>query len=146
MRPRSYARKPTDAHTSSRTHLRAHTYIHPCTHMYAHVRTYTRTRRKFSNNESALQHCQTDFHHQSDTIHFYYPFTVQSISILAPHWLRHLYKLSASDNICYIFPTIFQPFTIIQSSVYPSLAYLPFIITTTHHLAQPIRASYSIFI
>ena len=38
MRPRSYARKPTDAHTSSRTHLRAHTYIHPCTHMYARIR------------------------------------------------------------------------------------------------------------
>ena len=38
MRPRSYARKPTDAHTSSRTHPRAHTYIHPCTHMYASIR------------------------------------------------------------------------------------------------------------
>ena len=38
MRPRSYARKPTDAHTSSRTHPRAHTYIHPCTHTYARIR------------------------------------------------------------------------------------------------------------
>ena len=38
MRPRSYARKPTDAHTSSRTHLRTYTYIHPCTHTYARIR------------------------------------------------------------------------------------------------------------
>ena len=38
MRPRSYARKPTDAHTSSRTHPRTHTYIHPCTHTYARIR------------------------------------------------------------------------------------------------------------
>ena len=38
MRPRSYARKPTDAHMSSRTHPRAHTYIHPCTHTYARIR------------------------------------------------------------------------------------------------------------
>ena len=35
MRPRSYARKPTDAYMSSRTHPHAHTYIHPCTHTYA---------------------------------------------------------------------------------------------------------------
>ena len=34
MRPRSYARSPTDAHTSSRTHPRAHT----CTHTYARIR------------------------------------------------------------------------------------------------------------
>ena len=38
MRPRSYARKPTDARMSSRTHPRAHTYIHPCTHTYARIR------------------------------------------------------------------------------------------------------------
>ena len=38
MRPRSYARKPTDAHTSSRTHLRTYTYIHPYTHTYARIR------------------------------------------------------------------------------------------------------------
>ena len=38
MRPRSYARKPTDAHMSSRTHIRAHTYIRPCTHVYARIR------------------------------------------------------------------------------------------------------------
>ena len=40
MRPRSYARKPTDAHTSSRTHPHAHTYIHPCTHVYAHAKEF----------------------------------------------------------------------------------------------------------
>ena len=38
MRPRSYARKPTDAHTSSRTHSRTYTYIHPRMHMYARIR------------------------------------------------------------------------------------------------------------
>ena len=38
MRPRSYARKPTDVHTSSRTHSRTYTYIHPCTHTYARIR------------------------------------------------------------------------------------------------------------
>ena len=38
MRPRSYARKPTDAHISSRTHSRTYTYIHPCTHTYARIR------------------------------------------------------------------------------------------------------------
>ena len=38
MRPRSYARKPTDAHTSSRTHSRTYTYIHPRTHVYARIR------------------------------------------------------------------------------------------------------------
>ena len=38
MRPRSYARKPTDARMSSRTHPHAHTYIHPCTHTYARIR------------------------------------------------------------------------------------------------------------
>ena len=38
MRPRSYARKPTDAHTYSRTHPRTHTYIHPCPHTYARIR------------------------------------------------------------------------------------------------------------
>ena len=39
MRPRTCARKPTDAHTSSRTHIRAHTYIRPCTHVYARIRS-----------------------------------------------------------------------------------------------------------
>ena len=39
MRPRSYARKPTDAHTSSRTHPRTHTYIYPCTPTYTRIRT-----------------------------------------------------------------------------------------------------------
>ena len=38
MRPRSYARKPTDARMSSRTHPRAHTYIHQCTRVYARIR------------------------------------------------------------------------------------------------------------
>ena len=38
MRPRSYARRLTDAHMYSRTRLRTYTYIHPCTHTYARIR------------------------------------------------------------------------------------------------------------
>ena len=38
MRPCSCARRPTDAHMSSRTRSRTHTYIHPCTHTYARIR------------------------------------------------------------------------------------------------------------
>ena len=38
MRPCSCARRPTDAHMSSRTHPHAHTYIRPCMHMYARIR------------------------------------------------------------------------------------------------------------
>ena len=104
MRPCSCARRPTDAHMSSRTH--PHVY----TPMYAHVRTYTRTRRKFSDIKSTLQHCQTEFLHQSDTIHFYYPIAVQSISILAPHWLHTLYKLSSFVTH---FPPIYHSLAII---------------------------------
>lgn len=123
MRPRSYERRPTDAHTSSRTHLR----------------TYTRTRRKFSDNKSALQHCQTEFNHQSDTIHFYYPIAVQSIFILTPHWLRHLYKLSISVTHL---PSISNYLPTIQSS----LTHLP---NYSHLLSLPpiiSHASYTIFI
>ena len=85
----------------------AHTHAH--IHIYTHVRTYSRTRRKFSDNKSALQHCQTEFHHHSNSIHFYYPITVQSVSILAPHWLRHLYKLLSSTIICYTFTIHYHP-------------------------------------
>ena len=130
MRPRSYARKPTDAYTSSRTHTR--TYIY--TPMYAHVRTYTRTRRNFSDNKSALQHYQTDFHHQSDTIHFYYPITVQSISILKPHWLRHLYKLLSSvTHLLHIY----HPLPPIRDH-YPTIHHLSIIyhLISLHHLTH----------
>ena len=112
-------------HTSTRT------YIYTPTH--ARVRTYTRTRRKFSDNESALQYYQTEFHHQSVSIHFYCPMAVQSVSTLAPHWLRHLYKPSASvthlpsiNNHC---PTIRQQFNHLLSQ-------LSYIITTDHHLTH----------
>ena len=84
------------------------------TPMYAHVRTYTHTRMSFSDNKSALQHYQTEFHHQSDTIYFYYPLTVQSVSILEPHWLRNLYKLLSFIThfplIYHSLAIIFQPF------------------------------------
>ena len=112
--------------------------------MYTHVRTYTHTRRNFSNNKSALQHCQTEFHHQSDTIHFYYPITVQSISILAPHWLRHLYK-----PLPYVthLPLIYHPFAIIfyLPTIYQLLVTHPSLITL-HHLARVIFHLYLISI
>ena len=132
----------------AQTHGRAYVQPHAPTHIYVytpmrtHVRTYTRTRRNFSDNKYALQHYQTEFHHQSDTIHFYYLITVQSISILAPHWRRHLYKLSTIVIICCTFtsiinhyPTIRHPFN--HLSLISHLLSLPFIIA---------RTSYSIFI
>ena len=67
--------------------LRIYAHVRARTHVYAHAK-------KFSDIKSALQHYQTEFHHQSDSIHFYYPITVQFIYILEPHWQRHLYKLS----------------------------------------------------
>lgn len=136
MCPCTYARRPTDAHTSSRTHPRTHTYIHP----YTHVRTYTRTRRKFSDTKSALQHYQTEFHHQSDSNHFYYPITVQSVSILAPPSIHYLYKASESVIIYYTLssirnhlPTIYQPSDIYLLLISHSLS-LPTIILHLFHL------------
>ena len=86
------------AQTHGCAYVQPHTPTRPYvyTPMYVHVRTYTRTRENFSDSKTALQHCQTEFNHQSDTIQLYYPITVQSISILIPHWQRHLYKLSTS--------------------------------------------------
>ena len=127
----------------------AHTHAH--IRIYTHVRTYTRTRRKFSDTKSALQHCQTEFHHQSDTIHFYYPIAVQSISMLAPHWLHHLYKLSATIVIWHPLSSVFQLSannSIISRSsliyyhcrpssrtVHPRIIFYLYPITTpTHHL------------
>lgn len=110
------------------------TRIRPAARTYAHIRTYTRTRRKFSDIKSVLQHCQTEFHHQSDTIHFYYPITVQSISILAPYWHHHLYKPSLSVIIFHSFTTIFQ-----LSANYSSLTHLP-IRFPSHHNPPSSRA------
>ena len=106
------------AQTHGRAYVQPHTPTHPYvyTPMYAHVHTYTRTRKKFSDIKSALQHCQTELYHQSDSIHFYYPIAVQSISILAPHWLHTLYKLSSFVThfppIYNNLPTISKPFII----------------------------------
>ena len=126
-----------------RTRIRPAAHTHAHTHIYAHVRTYTRTRRNFSDNKSALQHCQTEFNNQSDIIHFYYPIAVQSISILAPHWLRHLYKPSASIT--------HLPSIIIHSEPSPNnppLVCYPFLIhlITLHHLARVIFHLYMISI
>ena len=120
MRPCTCARRPTDTHTSSRTRSRAREGNFLTTNLlYSIVKPSSIiTPTLFT---SIIQ------------------ITVQSISILAPHWLRHLYKLSLSDIICRQFtnylPTIrppsnhlslishsLSPFSIISSS--------PF----THHI------------
>ena len=140
MRPRSYARKPTDAHTSSRTHPRAHTYIHPCTHTYARIRA----REGNFLTPNLLYSITKPSSIISDTIHFYYPITVQSISILAPHWLYHLYK-----PLPYVthLPLIYHPFAIIfyLPTIYQLLVTHPSLITL-HHLARVIFHLYLISI
>ena len=87
-------------------HTHAHIYIY--TPMYTHVRTYTRTRRKFSDIKSTLQHHQTEVNHQSDTIHFYYSITVQSISILAAPSVQTVIIYHSSAIHYHPFETISQ--------------------------------------
>ena len=118
---------------SSRTHPRAPTYIHPCASM--HVRTYTRTRRKFSDSKSAIQHCQTKFHHQSDTIHFYCPIAAQSLSILAAPSVQTI-------SICHSFTIHYHPF----SNYPPTIYHLSLISHSLSPLTIISHASYSIFI
>ena len=118
-------------------HTHAHIYIY--TPMYTHVRTYTRTRRKFFDIKSVLQHYQTEFHHQSDSIHFYYSITVQSISILAApsvqtisicHHLIHIYhllltitQLSATNSIIsHSSPIYYHHFPSFRTHHIPSLS------------------------
>ena len=125
------------AQTHGCAYVQPHTPTHPYvyTPMYAHVRTYTRTRRKFSDIKSTLQHCQTEFLHQSDTIHFYCPIAVQSVSLLAPHWLRNLYKLSA-------FVINYHPLTIIFKLSSDHISLIPIhLIIIIHNLEQSIHTS-----
>ena len=143
------------AQTHGCAYVQPHTPTHPYvyTSMYAHVRTYTRTRRKFSDSKSALQHCQTEFHHQSDSIHFYYPFAVQFIFILAPHWLRNLYKL---PSFVAHFPLIYHSLshiyinfqTIYHSFNHPfiHLSLISYSFPISSYLSTISHASYSIFI
>ena len=127
-------------------HTPTHTYVY--TPMYAHTRTYTRTRRSFSDTKSAFQHCQTEFHHHSDTIHFYYPITVQTNL----YW-NHIDCIICT-NCCHLssiithlpfisnyLPTIHHHSSI---SITHLSIYLPFIITVSHHLARIIFHLYLI--
>ena len=124
-----------------RTRIRPATHTRAHIHIYTHVRTYTRTRRNFSDNKSALQHCQTEFHHQSDTIHFCYPITVQSISILAPPLIVPSVQ---TITICHLSVTHLQPSPNYPPTIQLSLAYIPFIITAFNHLARIIFHLYLI--
>ena len=139
MRPRSYARRPTDAHTYSRTHPRAHTYIHPCTHTYARIRAregnFLTTNLLYSIVKPSSIINPT-------------PFTsiIQSLYNPYPYW-RHIGCAICTNCchlplICYIlssisnhYPTISQLFN--HLSVISHLLSLPPIISHT---------SYSIFI
>ena len=130
-------------HMCAQTHGRAyvqpptlaHIYIY--TPMYTHVRTYTRTRENFSDCKSAIQHCQTEFHHQSTTIHSYYPITVQSISILTPPSQQHLHKLSASVIVYHPFIIHYHLLQYIHhiSATYILLILIHLLIIL-HHLAR----------
>ena len=139
MRPRSYARRPTDVRTSSRTRSRTHTYIHPCTHTYARIRAregkFLTTNLLYSIVKPSSIISPT-------------PFTsvIQSLYNPYPYW-RHIgcdictYCQHLSTSV-----THFQPSSNYQPTIQSSLAHLPFIITATHHLEQSIRTSYIIFI
>ena len=149
MRPRSYARKPTDAHTSSRTHPRAHTYIHPCTHMYARIRAregiFLTTNIVYSITKPSSIISPTPF---------------QSLYNPYPHWYHIACAICTNCQhlplICYIlssisnhYPTIHR-LLIIHSIICPTISHtlsLPTIIShiifylypmtsPTHHLFQ----------
>ena len=116
-----------------RTRIRPAAHTHAHIHIYTHVRTYSRTRRKFSDNKSALQHCQTEFHHHSNSIHFYYSIAVQSVQTVV---------------ICHLSDIHYHPLAIVSqlSANYPPLISYSyqFIITPTHHLTHIIFHLYLI--
>ena len=128
------------AQTHGRAYVQPHTPTHPYvyTPMYARIRTYTRTRRKFSDIKSTLQHCQTEFHHQSDSIHFYYP----KRCTIRIHIGTTLAAASVQTvSIWHHLPLIYNYPPTIQSSV----SHLPFIITTSHHPTYIIFYLYLIY-
>lgn len=147
MRPCSCARRPTDAHMSSRTHPRAHTYIHPCTRTYARIRA----REGIFLTTKLLYNIAKPSSIISPT-----PFTSIIQSLYNPIYIgTSIATLSVqTDIICHSFsthlpfisnylPTIHHHSSI---SITHLSIYIPFIITTSHHLNKPIRISYSIFI
>ena len=146
MRPRSYARKPTDAYTSSRTHTRAHTYIHPCTHTYARIRTREGIFLTTNLLYSITKPCSIISPSAFTSI-------IQSLYNPYPHWYHIACAICTNCQhlplICYTFTIHYHPFatiTQLSTTIQSSITHLPFIITTAHHLNKPIHASYSIFI
>ena len=139
MRPCSCARRPTDAHMSSRTHPRTPTYIHPCMHMHTHIRAregvFLTTNLFYNIVKLIYIISPTSVRHHSLLLSNHC--TIQSI--LAPYWLHYLYKLSSFvthfPQIYHSLSIIFQPFINICCS------YL------THTHSAPYNSpSYSIFI
>ena len=135
MRPRSYARKPTDARMSSRTHPHAHTYIHPCTHTYARIRA----REGIFLTTNLLYSIVKPSSIISPT-----PFTSIIQSLYNPYQYWHHIGCAICTNCHHLpliyshLPTIF-PLSNHLSAISHSLSPLPFISIISH-------ASYSIFI
>ena len=140
MRPRSYARKPTDAHTSSRTHPRAHTYIHPCTHTYARIRAregiFLTTNLLYSITKPSSIISPTAFTSIIQSLYNPYPYWHHIGCAICTN-CRHL------SLICHQLSSISNYLPTIRRS---SVTHLPFIITASHHNEQSTHASYSIFI
>ena len=136
MRPRSYARKPTDAHTSSRTHPRAHTYIHPCTHTYARI--HTREGNFLTTNMLYSIAKPSSIINPS-------PFTSIVQSLYNPYW--HHIGCAICTNcqhlplICYILSSISNHYPTIYQLLVAHLSLI-----TLHHLARVIFHLYLISI
>ena len=153
MRPRSYARKPTDAHTSSRTHSRTYTYIHPRMHMYARIRAregnfltsnllYSITKPR---SIISLEHAPSQGH-LSFQQHSLLLFNRRTICI-------HIGTTLAAPSvqtvvICHLSDIHYHPLAIVSqlSANYPPLISYSyqFIITPTHHLTHIIFHLYLI--
>ena len=139
MRPRSYARKPTDAHMSSRTHPRTPTYIHPCTHTYARIRArggnFLTTNLLYSITKPSSVISPT-------------PFTSIIQSLYNPYQYWHHIGCAICTNcqhltlICYTFTIHYHPFaTITQLSANNSIISHSYLINfplliSLHHLAR----------
>ena len=136
MRPRTCARKPTDAHTSSRTHIRAHTYIRPCTHVYARIRA-----REGNFLTTNLLYSIT----KPSSIISPTAFTSIIQSLYNPYQYWHHIGCGICTNYQHLSP-IYHPSSNYSPTIQSSVTHLPFIITASHHNEQSIYTSYSIFI
>ena len=147
MRPRSYARRPTDAHTSSRTHPHAHTYIHPCTHTYARIRAregiFLTPNLLYNIIKPSSIISATQFTSIIQSLYNPYPYW-HHISCAICTNCRHL------SLICYTFTIHYHPFaTITQLSANNSIISHSYLINfplliSLHHLARIIFYLYPI--